>query len=66
LEQAEQCVAEGVMHIHRQRKIVARLERNGRDTTRARELLASFETSLTLHVDDMERIKWELAQAHRR
>jgi hypothetical protein len=52
------------MTIHRQRKIVARLERKGHDTTRARELLASFEMSLTLHVEDMEQIKCELAQAH--
>ena len=60
LAQAERHVAEGVQHIVRQRTIVADLERNGHDTTLARELLAQFQSTQALHIADRDQLKKEL------
>jgi hypothetical protein len=60
LEQAERHVSEGEQHITRQRELIAELERKGRDTTRANELLCRFEEMLALHVHDRDRLRKEL------
>jgi hypothetical protein len=43
LEQARRHVAEGELHLARQRALVVQLERGGHDTTQARKLLKQFE-----------------------
>ncbi len=62
LAQAEEHIALGQHHIARQRKLVAKLERDGHDTTDARRLLANFEKTQEMHLADRDRILKELAQ----
>jgi hypothetical protein len=63
LEQARRHVAEGEEHVARQQQIVDELERDGHDTTQAREVLKVFEETLATHVADQERLEQELASA---
>jgi hypothetical protein len=60
LVQAEQHVALGERHIARQREIVAELERDGHDTTQAKELLAVFLATQATHVVGRDRLMEEL------
>lgn len=60
LAQAEAHVARGERTIARQRQIIAELERDGHDTTAARELLVQFLGILELHVADRDRLRRDL------
>jgi len=53
---AERHVAEGVRCIARQRTVIT-IERNGHDTTLARELLAQFQSTQVLHITDRDQLK---------
>jgi hypothetical protein len=59
LEDVEERVAQDVPLVVEQRTLVARLEREGRDTeaARARELLALLEESLRLDIVDRRRLR---------
>jgi hypothetical protein len=46
LGEAEHYVAEGKRRVEAQRSLLAKLEQDGLDTTQARELLATLESSL--------------------
>jgi len=63
LVQAERHMADGEQHIHRQRMIVAQLEREGRDASLSRSLLKCFEELQTLHVADFHRLLDELSDS---
>ena len=60
LAQTERHAADGTRHVADQRKLIADLERNGRDTNFARDLLRQFESLRELHVADRDRLKKEL------
>jgi hypothetical protein len=60
LAQVELQVAECEKAVGGQREIVAGLERDGLDVTRARRLLLFFEESLAMHVADRDRLRQEL------
>jgi Fe2+ or Zn2+ uptake regulation protein len=60
LEQADRRVTLGERHVERQREIIAELERNGRDSTQARELLAVFLATQATHVSWRDRLLEEL------
>jgi hypothetical protein len=57
----ERHVAQGERHIARQKQIIAELDRDGHDTTRAIELLATFQATQALHIADRDRLRNELA-----
>jgi hypothetical protein len=61
LAQAERHVVEGARHIERQHEIIQELERDGHDTTAARELLAALERTQVLHLEGRDRLRSELA-----
>lgn len=61
LQLAQSHVAQGVEILRRQRKVIADLERNGRDPTEAERLLTTFEETQNLHIADVERLEKELA-----
>ena len=54
-------VAMGEQHIGRQRELVSKIERDGRDSTEARQLLATSEELQDLHIADRDRLEKELA-----
>ena len=60
LEQAEAHVSESERHIAQQRELVAQLERDGLDTTLAKDFLAQLENTHQLHISDLDRIRREL------
>ena len=60
LVQAERHVTLGEHHIARQREIIAKLERNGHDSTKAKELLAVFLATQVSHVIGRDRLLKEL------
>ncbi len=60
---AERHVVEGARHLNRQREIVAETEAVGRDSTLARALLHTFETTQDSYVADRDRLLRELEQA---
>jgi hypothetical protein len=62
LELANKHVAEGHRRVEAQVALVARLERDGRDTFQARMLLEQFETSLALQVETRDCIVQELGE----
>ena len=62
LERANKHVAEGHRRVEAQVALVARLERDGRDTFQARILLEQFETSLALQVETRDCIVQELGE----
>jgi hypothetical protein len=66
LRQAEEHVALGLQHIADQRAIVAEHEQKGWDATRARELLATFESIQTSHEADRDRLRREIAALGKR
>jgi hypothetical protein len=60
LAQAKQHVMLSDLHVARQREIIAELERNGHDSTPARELLAVFLATQATHVSGRDRLFEEL------
>jgi len=60
LVQAEWRLTLGERHIARQRGIIAELERDGHDSTQAKELLAVFMATQATRVDGRDRLLKEL------
>lgn len=60
LAQAERHVDEGERHLAQQRAHVDELERDGHDSSVARELLRTMERTQVLHLSDRERMRREL------
>jgi hypothetical protein len=56
LAEAEAYVAGGEHHIRQQRELVAELEREGRDATAARNLLAIFEDLRKQYIAERDRL----------
>ncbi|MBW9064386.1 hypothetical protein JNB71_13745 [Rhizobium herbae] len=65
LAAAERRVADGERHVALQREIVAKLERNGSDTARVRQLLSTFEEALMWHIAERDRLIREKLDASR-
>lgn len=61
LAKANEHVELGERHVRRQRELIAELERDGHDSTRARQLLEQFEKLQEMHITDRDRIERELA-----
>jgi hypothetical protein len=61
LAQAEEHVVMGQKHITRQRELVAKLERNGQDSSEAQRLLREFEEIYAMHLANRERLRHEAA-----
>jgi len=57
LAAAERHVAEVERHLANQRELVAQLERDGRDTAHAKQLLEQFEEVLAIHVAERDRLR---------
>ena len=62
LERAHRHVADGKRVVERQRKLVHRLERSGRDSRRAHWLLGNFEDLLQIQVQGRNWLIRELAR----
>jgi hypothetical protein len=60
LGMVERHVVEGDGHVMRQRELVAKLERTGRDTTHAKMLLRQFQELQALHIEHRDRLRNEL------
>jgi hypothetical protein len=60
LARAERHVAERERTLARERERVAGLERDGRDATSARDLQASYERILALHIAERDRLRESL------
>jgi len=61
LAQAEQHVALGELHIAKQHdEIIAKLERDGYDSTFAKTLLTTFLETQEIHVSDRDRLREEI------
>ena len=60
LAQAERHVAGGRKHIAQQEELIAQQERDGHNTERSRELLATFLQTQRMHEEDHARILKEL------
>jgi hypothetical protein len=60
LSMAQHHVARAAYYVARQSQIIAKLEQSGGDTMRARQLLASFEDVLKLHIAYRDRclLEW--------
>jgi len=56
LAQAERHIAQGVVHLARQRVLIAELHRAGHDTDEARAILDSLMETQVLHQQDRERL----------
>jgi hypothetical protein len=63
LELARRHVAEAERHIDQQRWIIARLERDGNDTSASKTLLEQFQQFYKMHVEDRDRLQKELDEA---
>jgi hypothetical protein len=63
LELARRHVAEAERHIDQQRWIIARLERDGHDTSASKVLLEQFQQFYKMHVEDRDRLQKELDEA---
>ena len=61
LAMAKRHVAEGEIHLSRQRALIAELDRDGHDTADARAILATMLETQRLHVEDRDRILKELS-----
>jgi hypothetical protein len=59
----EQSVRDGVRHIERQRQLIDKLQRAGRDSTTARELLRSLEQSQSTHLEKRDQLRQELGES---
>jgi hypothetical protein len=62
LAQAEARVVQGEQHSTRQYGIVADQERDGRDASKARQLLTKFEEQQAMRVADRDYLKTELSK----
>jgi len=62
LAQARRHIAEGELHVARQRELVAKLERDAHDARQARQTLNQFEELQQLHLADRDRLEKELAE----
>jgi hypothetical protein len=60
LEWAERYVTEGLIHIRRQKMLIAALEDTGKDTTQARRILDVLEKSQLDHVASRDRLAEEM------
>jgi hypothetical protein len=60
LAQAERHVAAGQHHLERQRRVVAKRQREGFDDREAMDLLMEFERLQAIHVADRNRLRLEL------
>jgi hypothetical protein len=60
LAEAEAQVAQGLRHVADQRDVVEQLERDGHDSTTARDLLVTLLRSQQLHEEHRDRLKREL------
>jgi hypothetical protein len=56
LAQAERHIARGVVHLARQRELIAELDRTGHDTEEARAILDTLMETQVLHQQDRERL----------
>ena len=56
LAQAERHIARGVVHLARQRELIAELDRAGHDTEEARAILDTLMETQVLHQQDRERL----------
>ena len=63
LAQAERHIAEGKVHVERQRQIVDEVVRRGGDARRSTALLNVFEDTLAAHVEERDRLRSELAES---
>jgi hypothetical protein len=61
LELAERHVADGQLHLQRQRAVIRRLEHSGYDSREAHWLLGTIEGLLRMHVRERDRLR-ELAR----
>jgi Fe2+ or Zn2+ uptake regulation protein len=61
LRQAESRVARADRRVTNQRRLVARLEREGASTAEARKLLEQLEQARELNIADRDRLKREMA-----
>jgi len=59
---AEARVANGDWRVEKQRRLIARLERDGQDTSEARMLLAELEETRKLHIAGRDRLLRELGK----
>jgi hypothetical protein len=60
LLRAEAFITRGDRRVARQRRIVARLERDGHDTTEARKVLMEFVLRRGLHIAERDRLSRQL------
>jgi hypothetical protein len=63
LSQAERHVAEGMMHVEKQRTLVENMASEGHDTSDHEALLQQFEKTLALHIKIRDRLQRQLAQS---
>lgn len=61
LAMVEGHVAEGEIHLLRQRRLISDLRRDGHDTTQARGLLAAFEAAQASHCAHRDQLRLELS-----
>ena len=66
LEKAEQRLFEGAWRIARQKELIVEMSSRGTDIGPYQAVLATFEVTLNLHVQDVERIKREMYGSSRR
>jgi hypothetical protein len=57
LAEAEQHLAQGAVRIERQRRLIAELHRDGRDTTRAEDLLKTFLEIQSMQERDRDQLR---------
>ena len=57
LAEAERHLAQGAAHIEHQRRLIAELQREGNDTTRAEGLLKTFLEIQSMHERDRDRLR---------
>jgi hypothetical protein len=60
LLRAEAFITRGDRRVARQRRIVARLERDGHDTTEARKVLMEFVLRREMHIAERDRLSRQL------
>jgi len=61
-EIAQRHVAEATRIVGKQRELIARLESRDQDSESSRELLAAYENTLRLYIEDCDRLARELDQ----
>ena len=63
LSQAERHVAEGMVHVEKQRTLVEDMARDGHDIGEHETLLRQFEETLALHTKIRDQLQTQLAQS---